>query len=123
MKTLFFPSLLIVRIAFFTMALSMGSACKKSNTVPNPTTTNPPANEVWMQNSAFNPNSITVAVNTTVKWTNKDGTTHNVTGAGGSFNSGSINTGGTYSHQFTATGTYPYTCTIHSGMSGTVIVQ
>lgn len=123
MEKFFFRGLLIFRITFLAIALNMGSACKKSNPVPNLTTTMPGANEVWMQNLAFNPSSITVAVNTTVKWTNKDETEHNVTGAGGSFNSGAIGSGGTYSHQFTATGTYPYSCTIHSGMNGTVTVQ
>jgi plastocyanin len=31
-------------------------------------------------------------------------------------------TSGTYSHTFTTPGTYHYQCTIHSGMTGVVIV-
>jgi plastocyanin len=99
--------------------------CKKSSdTTPNSSSgSNPGTNEVWMQNMAFNPGSLTVVVNTTVKWTNKDGVAHTVTSATGAFDSGSIAGGGVYSHQFTTAGTYPYKCTFHSGMTGTVIVQ
>jgi plastocyanin len=83
----------------------------------------PTGNSVWMQNIAFNPTSLTVAVNATVTWTNKDAMTHNVTSDSGLFVSGNINPGGTYSHQFTSAGTYTYRCTIHTGMTGRIIVQ
>lgn len=82
------------------------------------------ADEVWMQSNAFNPGTRTVAVNTTVKWTNKDGSAHTVTSDNGGFtSSGNIAGGGTYSFKFTTAGTYPYHCTLHSGMNGTVVVQ
>lgn len=95
--------------------------CKKNNTAPSMGT--PGANEVWIQNSTFTPASITVAVNTTIKWTNKDGITHTVTSNNALFDSGNIGNGGTYSRQFTTAGTYPYHCSIHSSMAGTVVVQ
>ena len=91
------------------------SGCGKTET--------PTGNSVWMQNTAFNPNSLTVPVNATVTWTNKDGMTHNVTSDSGWFASGNINQGGTYSHQFISAGTYSYRCTIHAGMTGRIIVQ
>jgi plastocyanin len=107
------------------VCLVVGMGCKKTTPAPAspPAPSGPGANEVWMQNTAFNPTSITVSVNSTVKWTNKDGMTHNVTSSTGAFSSGSIPAGGTYSHQFTTTGSFPYSCTIHAGMNGTVIVQ
>ncbi len=76
-----------------------------------------------MQNNMFSPATITVALNTTVKWTNKDAITHNVTSNDNVFASGNITGGGTYSYQFTVAGTYPYKCTLHSNMTGTVVVQ
>ena len=99
--------------------------CKKSSKdTPAPVTATPGANEVFIQNTAFTPASITVSVNTTVKWTNKDNLSHTVTSNTGLFDSGIIGvSGGTYSHQFTTAGTFLYHCQIHSGMSGTVIVQ
>jgi plastocyanin len=90
------------------------SGCKKESPGPD---------SVWMQNTAFTPNSITVPVNATVTWTNKDAMVHNVTGDSSLFASGSISPGGTYTHQFTSTGTFNYQCTIHAGMTGKVIVQ
>ncbi|MDB5283008.1 MAG: Cupredoxin-like protein [Bacteroidota bacterium] len=83
----------------------------------------PGANQVFMQNTAFNPSTITVSKNATVTWSNKDGMAHTVTSDAGAFSSGNIAAGGSFSFQFTTTGTYQYHCTIHSGMTGTVIVQ
>src|ERR1051325_3952740 len=80
--------------------------CKKQEYVqPNSSTSSGPgANEVWIQNYAFNPSSITVPVNTTIKWTNKDAVTHTATSNNGVFDSGSINEGGTYSYHFSTPG-------------------
>ena len=103
------------------MIIGTAPGCKKSDTTPTAST--PAANEVLMQNTAFGPATLTVAVNTTVKWTNKDNMAHTVTSTTGAFDSGTMNGGATYSHQFTAAGTYPYKCNFHSGMTGTVIVQ
>lgn len=81
------------------------------------------SNEVWIQNSVFNSTSLTVPLNTTVIWTNKDATTHTVTSNNGLFDSGNINDGEVYKHQFTAIGTYTYKCTIHPSMTAKIIVQ
>ena len=88
-----------------------------------PTTSSPAANEVWMQGTKFSPASRTVAVNTTVTWINKDGFNHNVVSDSALFNSGIIAAGATFSRTFTVAGTYPYTCTLHANMTGTIIVQ
>jgi plastocyanin len=76
---------------------------------------------------AFVPNSVSIAVNNIVKWTNNDSTDHTVTsGVGafdGKFDSGHIRPTGTVCIQFLAAGTYQYFCNIHTFMTGTVIVQ
>jgi plastocyanin len=111
-KSAFFLS-----VMFFTCILSAG--CKKSSTSQSPG-----ANEVYMQNMAFNPLTLTVAVNTTVKWTNMDGYAHTVTSDSSNFfNSGNVNGGSAYSFQFTKAGTYAYHCNIHSNMHATVVVH
>ena len=117
-------------LASVILAIATIGACKKSSsdnaTPSNSTNTGSPGpttNEVWIQNTAYSPASITVSVNTTVKWTNKDPFSHTVTSNTGAFDSGNIISGGVYSHQFTTMGTYSYHCNIHSGMSGTVVVQ
>jgi plastocyanin len=80
-------------------------------------------NEVFIQNMAFNPSTLTVPVNTTVQWTNKDGIAHTVTSKDGLFNSGPISSGRVFTWQFTTAGTYNYFCSIHPDMTGKIIVQ
>lgn len=100
-------------------AVSVG--CTKSS--DNNGSKGPGSDEVFIQNMAFNPGSITITVNTTITWTNKDGVAHTVTSDTGLFDSGSIQPGGTYSHTFTTTGSFPYHCTIHPNMTADVKVN
>lgn len=83
----------------------------------------PGPNEVFIQDMAFTPGTITVAANTTIKWTNKDIVVHTVTSDAGLFDSGNILAGGTWSHTFTSSGTYPYHCTPHPAMTASVVVN
>ena len=123
-KTFSYSNLSIFAMMLLLLTVSICGACKKSSNTTTPSSSSGPGtNEVWMQNTAFTPSSITVSVNTTIKWTNKDGMIHTVTSTTGLFDSGNISSGGVYSRQFTTTGTFPYKCAIHSGMTGTVIVQ
>ncbi len=104
-------------------------SCSKSSDITGSGNQNPPpvtkgANEVYIQNMAFNSESLTVSANTTVKWTNKDGVVHTVTSdTPGQFDSGSISSGGTFSFTFTTPGTYSYYCAVHPSMVGVIIVQ
>jgi plastocyanin len=77
---------------------------------------------VSLINKSFSPSSVTIAVGGTVTWTNNDGMPHNVTSSSGSFKSANFSSG-TYTFTFTTAGTYNYVCTLHGGMSGTIIVQ
>jgi plastocyanin len=81
------------------------------------------ANEVFIQGNAFSPQTLTVPVGTTVKWTNKDAISHTATSNTGLFDSGTLGEGGWYSFQFTSAGSFAYHCAIHPGMTGTIIVQ
>ncbi len=92
------------------------TGCKKNKN-------NPPANEVWIEDDAFNPEVITVSVNSTVIWRNKDNEAHAVTSDTTIWDSGNIQAGSSYSRQFPTAGTYHYHCNIHNFMKGTVIVQ
>ena len=84
----------------------------------------PGSNEVFMDNGKFNPSSITISAGTTIIWTNKENTIHTVTSDNsGTFNSGDLSQGKTFSYTFSLPGTYPYHCIHHSGMAATVIVQ
>ena len=84
----------------------------------------PPANEVFIQNMAFSPGTLTVTVGTTVKWTNKDGVAHTVTSdTGTTLNSGNINSNSVFSFMFMTAGTYNYHCAIHPSMTAKVVVN
>jgi plastocyanin len=78
--------------------------------------------QVKIAGFAFAPLSITVKAGTTVTWVNQDTMPHTVTADDGSFDSGSLAQGATFSQTFTKAGTYPYHCTFHSSMHGTVTV-
>ncbi|ORV60162.1 amidase [Mycobacterium europaeum] len=71
---------------------------------------------------AFAPAMLTVAVGTTVTWTNRDEEPHTVAASDGSFHSPGMGTGATFTHTFTAPGTFDYVCSIHPMMRGTVVV-
>lgn len=79
--------------------------------------------EVDVLNNFFSPETITIAVGDSVKWTNLSGF-HDVTSTSGP-ESFSNDTGFVweFTHTFTIPGTYEYVCTIHFGMDGTVIVE
>ncbi|MEM0117237.1 MAG: cupredoxin domain-containing protein [Conexivisphaerales archaeon] len=66
---------------------------------------------------------VIIGVNNTVQWTNDDTATHTVTGANGTFDSGDIAQGQSWTYNFTKPGVYNYTCIYHSWMHGTIIVK
>ena len=92
---------------------------------PGGGTTPEATNAVTMQSRAFTPPAIKVAAGSTVTWTNSDGEAHNVTFAGSAVPpSGTMAAGTAKALVMPAVaGTYTYTCTFHSGMSGSVQVQ
>jgi LPXTG-motif cell wall-anchored protein len=72
----------------------------------------------------FSPRQVTVNTGDTVTWRNNGQVAHNVTANDGSFRSGTINPGRTYSNAFSSAGSFSYYCTIHGqGQSGTVTVS
>jgi len=70
----------------------------------------------------FSPASVSVAVGDTVTWHNSGQQPHTATADDGSFDTGTIQPGGSGSHTFNTAGTFSYICTIHPNMKGTVRV-
>jgi len=79
---------------------------------------------VSIEGFAFVPDSIAVNLGDTLRWTNKDGSTHTSTSTGGinTWNSGNLGQNKTYQKVFTTAGLSSYHCNIHSGMLGQVLV-
>jgi plastocyanin len=72
---------------------------------------------------AFSPKGVTVAQGTTVNWQNTGTRTHTATQDAAFFNTGNIAPGTTSAGKvLTAAGGYPYHCTIHTSMVGSVKV-
>jgi plastocyanin len=76
-----------------------------------------------LTNTAYSPNPIAVAAGGSVMWTNNDTTAHTATSNDGTWNSGTIAPGASFSRTFPTAGTFSYHCTIHPGMIGSVVVQ
>jgi plastocyanin len=71
---------------------------------------------------AFDPNALEIAAGTTVTWTNNDGPSHTVTADDGSFDSGTMANGASFSFTFDTPGTFTYHCAIHPNMTATIVV-
>jgi plastocyanin len=103
------------------------SACGNSSPMPAPsgpaTAVSIPQGASTLTTTAYSPNPVTVAVGTTVRWSNNDSVTHTSTADGGAWNSGNVNGGSSFDFKFNSAGTFTYHCTIHPNMVGTVIVQ
>jgi|SRR5271157_1142989 len=140
MKDTSFLSLVFVVIVLLLAVLLAGCTAQQSTA---PATTAPaltvqqttaPSGQpgsisVVIQNFAFSPQTVTVPKGTTVTWTNQDGVNHTVVNAKTDtsadstlFKSDPLATGQSFSFTFSTPGTYPYHCSIHPGMTGTVIV-
>jgi amicyanin len=108
----------LVLIALTAAALFMGAV-----EAAEPTTA-PAMVQANITGYKFDPGVITVAVGTTITWTNQDDVPHTVTSTDKHFkSSGALDKGDSYSYTFTTAGTYPYYCTVHPFMTGKVIVQ
>jgi plastocyanin len=78
---------------------------------------------VKIDNFAFSPPSLTVKAGTTVTWRNKDDSVHTVTSTTRMFKSKALDTDDAFSFTFTEPGTYAYFCSLHSYMTGTIVVE
>ena len=79
----------------------------------------PQTASVAIQNFAFSPQTVKIAAGGSVTWTNQDAATHTITF---SDSSETLGHGATYTKTFVSTGSYPYHCSIHPTMTGTVEV-
>ena len=83
----------------------------------------PSSAEVKIDNFSFGPASLTVAVGTTVIWTNRDDIPHTVLSTDKAFKSTVLDTDQKYSFTFSKSGTFSYFCSIHPTMTGKVVVR
>lgn len=99
---------------------AMHHAHASSETAPN---ANANANEIVIENFAFQPATLTVKVGTKVTWVNRDDEPHTATATDKRFNSKTLENGEQFSTEFDQPGTYNYYCALHPKMTGQIIVK
>ena len=84
-----------------------------------------PSTMVKIENFAFLPKEVDVAVGAAVTWQNADDVPHTATCKDDpqTFDSGALDTDGKFTFTFTKPGKYPYYCKVHPHMTGVVIVK
>jgi plastocyanin len=77
---------------------------------------------VRISGCTYGPTINQVPVGVAVTFLNTSSAPHDVTGRSFAWGSDVLENGASYSYQFTKAGIYPYSCSLHPGMAGVVIV-
>ncbi len=77
---------------------------------------------VKIDGCTFSPTVTRVAVGTEVRFLNTSPQFHDVTGRNGEWGSDTLQDGQSFAFRFAAPGLYPYSCSLHPGMAGVVVV-
>jgi plastocyanin len=83
----------------------------------------PKTHTVTIEGTQFVPETLTVHRGDRVVWVNKDPFPHTVTGRKGGFDSRSIAPNASWRYVAGKAGTFPYVCTLHPTMTGTLVVE
>lgn len=78
---------------------------------------------VEMRDNSFSPTPRSVSAGTTVRWVNQGTVQHNTTSETDLWASQNLQPGASFSRRFDSAGTFPYECTLHPGMTGTIVVN
>ena len=82
------------------------------------------SDNIEIKGFAFSPDTLTINVGDTVTWTNMDSAKHTITSDSGSeLDSELLSKNQIYSHTFNTKGTYDYHCSVHTSMTGNIIVE
>jgi plastocyanin len=101
---------------------SRESTTKSGGGKADPTLVAAASGAVTIRDFEFVQKTVTVNVGDSVTWTNQGPTTHTATAKDGSFDSGNLNKGGSFSHKFTKAGTFNYFCKPHPFMTAKIVV-
>ena len=93
--------------------------------MPRPDAAAGVTHKVTMDGTTFKPGSMTIKLGDAVVWTNEDPFPHTATAisATPAFDSKPVAPGGRFTFKPTAKGDYPYKCTLHTTMRGTLHVE
>jgi plastocyanin len=83
----------------------------------------PSTTELVIVDFGFEPDTLEVSAGATVEVVNEDAATHTVSAEDGSFDIRLAGGGDRASFTVDAPGTYPFVCTIHPSMTGSIVVR
>ena len=108
------------RFAFMTVAVVLGAALGGQIAASGAA-----SRTVTLKNIAFSPKKLSISKGSKVTFTFQDeDTEHNVMSSGAKrFKSIGGRTSGSQARTFSRAGTYRYSCTLHPGMSGRIVVR
>jgi plastocyanin len=78
---------------------------------------------VRIHNFAFQPATLVVSPGTRIVWTNTDSDPHTVDSTKRVWTSEALDTASRFARVFKNTGPFPYYCSIHPFMHGTIVVK
>jgi plastocyanin len=111
------PLLLVLGLALAGGATAGGGCHEQGETASTGS-----SSMVRITGCTFGPTINQVPVGVAVTFLNTSPIPHDVTGRSFAWGSGTLENGGSYSYQFTTAGIYPYSCSLHPGMAGVVVV-
>jgi plastocyanin len=98
-----------------------GGGCHFAGT-SEPLTSEAASTVVKMDGCTYAPTVTRVPVGAQVRFVNSSQTYHDVTGRSREWGTDVLDAGEEYRHRFGTAGVYPYSCSLHPGMAGVVIV-
>jgi plastocyanin len=115
----------LVASALISISALAASACGASYSAPSPTPTTGTGTIITVPagTTSFSPTTLNVDAGTTVVWQNRDSSAHTTTSDTAGLWNATLAPGQEFSRTFSAAGSFSYKCTIHAGMTGTVVVK
>jgi plastocyanin len=107
-----------MRIVLMAFAMGAALAC-----VMAPSMAQNGVASVTIDNFVFEPARLTIKAGTTVTWINRDDIPHTVAAKDRAFKSKAMDTDESFSFTFSTPGEYPYFCSLHPHMTGTIVVE
>jgi len=120
-RTIVAITMLLASTMLVTLVPATAGATTRRDARPSTAALGTTVSRVRIVDFAFRPSSITISRGDVVKWKNRGDTTHTTTSS--SWDSGRLAPGDSFRHRFRHAGTFSYHCSIHSQMTGTIVVQ
>lgn len=108
----------VLLLVVITAALALSACGAEDFTQPPPGTVFVSARDTF-----FQPETVTVTLGKSVRWTNQGALQHTVVADSAPWQSGLLAPTWWFEVLFDSAGAFPYHCSQHVGMTGTVIVQ